>query len=77
MQKAPTERYGTRLAGWMGIFVSTTIGGPAAYRLSDRGFSWPDALVLAAGSLLLVFWAVRLVLLERLLRGPASRSDQP
>lgn len=76
MEKTPTERYGTRLAGWLGIFVSTTIAGPAWFRLSERGFSWPDALLLVAGAFLFVFWAVRLVLLERALRSGAGRGNR-
>ena len=76
MERTPTERYGTRLAGWLGIFVSTTIAGPAFFRLSERGFSWPDFLLLAAGSFLFVFWAVRIVRLERWLRSDAGRSSR-
>ncbi|MGO4191655.1 hypothetical protein AB4Y67_08290 [Arthrobacter sp. YAF17] len=76
MEKTPTERYGTRLAGWLGIFVSTTIAGPAFFRLSERGFSWPDVLLLAAGAFLFVFWAVRLVRLERWLRADARHSSR-
>lgn len=76
MEKAPTERYGTRLAGWLGIFVSMTIAVPAWFRLQDRGFSWPDALLLAAGAFLFVFWVVRLVLLERALRSGAGRGNR-
>ncbi|MCY1226059.1 hypothetical protein D9M72_382780 [compost metagenome] len=74
MGKTPTERYGTRLAGWLGIFISTTIGGPAWFRLQERGVNWPDILLLSAGVFLLVFWSVRLVLLERSLRGRDSHS---
>lgn len=76
MEKTPTERYGTRLAGWLGIFVSMTIAGPAWFRLQDRAFNWPDVLLLAAGALLFVFWAVRLVLLERLVRSGAGRVNR-
>ncbi|MFE4230139.1 hypothetical protein ACFRJ8_19875 [Arthrobacter sp. NPDC056886] len=75
MAKTPRERYGTRLAGWMGwlgIVVGTAVAGPAASRLANRGFSWPDALLVAAGVFLLVFWGVRLVLLDRALRSHAG-----
>jgi hypothetical protein len=76
MEKTPTERYGTRLAVWLGMFVSTTIGGPAWFRLLESGFSWPDALLVAAGASLFVFWAARLVLLEHALRSGAGRSNR-
>ncbi len=76
MEKTPTERYGTRLAGWLGIFVSTTVAGPAWFRLLDRSFSWPNALLLAVGAFLFVFWAARLVLLERALRTGAGRGNR-
>ena len=48
MAKAPQERYGTRLAGWFGIFVTTAVAGPAACRLSDNVVSWPN-VILAVG----------------------------
>lgn len=77
MGKTPTERYGTRLSAWLGMFIATTVGGPAWFRLAERGFSWPDALLLAAGAGLLIFWAVRLVLLERLLRTAGKNAGSP
>jgi hypothetical protein len=52
----------------LGIFVATTVIFPAVSRLSDVGFSLPDVLLAVAGAFLLVFWGVRLVLLERALR---------
>lgn len=71
MGKTPEERFGTRLAGWLGLFVATTVAGPAWFRLLGRGFSWPDAVLLAGGVGLFVFWSARIVLLERALRlGP-------
>jgi hypothetical protein len=69
MAKAPQERYGTRLAGWFGIFVTTAVAGPAADRIPGRGFGWPDVLLAAAVRVLLV---LRVVLPERALRSHAG-----
>jgi hypothetical protein len=41
--------------------MATTVTGPAAYRLAERGFSFPDVLLAVAGAVLPVFHAVRLV----------------
>ncbi|MDQ0823710.1 hypothetical protein QFZ69_004656 [Arthrobacter sp. V1I7] len=62
LAEPPNERYGTRLAGWLDIFVTVTVIFPAVSRLADRAFSLPDVLLVAAGGVRLVFWTVRLVL---------------
>jgi len=54
----------------MGNITATTITLPAASRLWEERSSWPDVLLTAARAVLLVFWTVRPVPLERTLRGP-------
>jgi hypothetical protein len=69
MATTPTERYRTRLAGWIGIFVAMAVAGPAASRFPDRGSAARTSYGPQRGAFLLV-------LLERALRSqPGTVSD--
>ena len=78
MSPSSPARYGNRFVAWCGLFVGFGVALPPLLRAGTEGWSGPNIFFLAAGVILFVVWAFRLVFLygDKKYRKPIKTDEQ-
>jgi uncharacterized membrane protein len=78
MSTASSARYGGWFQAWCGLVVGVCLILPALLRLEREGWTGFNIFFVVVGTLLVIFWVTRMVVLSRAKRqgAPAETEEQ-